>query len=108
MSIWGSIDASFEGDQLQLSEDDLRRGMPTGSEEGPRAHVDGHNVWVDGRLRDVTDMADSPAVLAWFASVCEGFGRVDHAELMWEIDGGPRYRWQFDSNGLRRLRGVLD
>lgn len=114
MSCWGTIDATFKpGDNRSVSVEGLNsefeeRGfhVPTGSEEGPKARIlVGNGIWVEGRLRDVSDLEDSPVVLAWFvrhALYC------DEATLTWEIDGGPRYQWVCKDGILTRLRGVLE
>lgn len=116
MSTWGTIDAHFTGDLGLIAEHAVKR-VPTGSESGPKVeHIDADEAarysslsegWkVSGRLRDVSDLEHSPAVLAWFTAVCSW--SASEADLLWEIDGGPRYRYQWRDGELRRLRGVLE
>lgn len=114
MSQWGTIDATFKAsDGGMLSADTIRHELerrevlaPTGSEDGPAVHEgEPGTIWVEGRLRDVTDTETSPMVLAWFmhhAQWCE------EAELLWDLDRGPRYRYEWKNGELTRLRGVLD
>jgi hypothetical protein len=78
--------------------------MPTGSESGPTIHDLEGETWVEGRLRDVTDW-DAPAALAWFLDVCEW---CDEAYLTWDLDRGPKYRYEWRNREVRKLRGVLD
>lgn len=109
MSTWGTIDAEFRGagDYLKGNiERELEgRTGPTGSEGGPKVWEFEGAICVDGRLRDVDDIEDSPAVLAWFTRHARW---CDEAKLLWEIDGGPRYRYEFKDGALRKLKGVLD
>jgi hypothetical protein len=62
---------------------------------------------VEGRLRDVDDFTTSPAVLSWFTNACDHM-LCSQASLMWEIDRGPRYRFEANGLTLTRVRGVLD
>ena len=101
MSTWGTLSAHFESD----APEHLIREAPTGSEGGPNVHrSDTGEWWVEGRLRDVSDWT-SPRVLAWFCEVCEW---VKQADLLWEIDGGPRYRYEARAGEIVKLRGILD
>jgi hypothetical protein len=50
-------------------------------------------------------MADSFAVVAWFLGVCEW---ATTGDLLWDLDNGPRYRYEWRDGTLRKLRGVLD
>lgn len=102
MSYWGTLEARFK---WGASRSDVTSGMPTGSEGGADfiTDIDGYDL-ISGRLRDVNDM-DSFAVVAWFAKHC--IWSVE-ASLMWELDDGPRYRFEWDGVHLRRLRGLLD
>lgn len=106
MSTWGTLTARFVGPAVE-SIDDGR--IPRGSEGGPTVSEWEGAVHVEGRLRDVEDLVDSPAVLAWFAATCGERIGIKSAALTWEIDRGPRYRWVWTPlGGLQRLRGVLD
>lgn len=104
MSSWGTLEATFNGEHVD--EDHVRQDLPTGTESGPDVgtYSDGQ-VYVSGRLRDMTDI-DSPAVLAWFCGRCALF--TDEADLLWEIDSGPRYRYAWSDGALVKLRGLLD
>lgn len=109
MSIWGTLDAEFHGGS-EWVKPNIERGLedrsgPTGSESGPHVWEYEGAVCVDGRLRDVRDEMDSPAVLAWFTEHAQW---CDKATLVWEIDSGPRYRYIYEDGVLRKLRGVLD
>lgn len=76
------------------------------AESGPSFRVsDAGVVEVDGRLRDVTDLVDSPQVLAWFTRHAE---YADRATLVWELDSGPRYRYVYENGELTKLKGILD
>lgn len=121
MSSWGSIDATFHIDPPEmraalaeeLSEAIEQRDSqtPTGSEGGPNVHdlEESRTVWVEGNLRDMHDLEDSPMVLAWFVGVCTSVIHAPYlATLMWEIQGGPRYFYEWDGRELKRVRGVLD
>jgi len=107
MSHWGSLDAEFHG--KAVSRWMIEEGLPTGSESGPTIYEptpDAGRWWVEGRLRDVQDFRDSPAVLAWFVRVCDW---ADRAELKWRLDVGLSYWFTYTADdGLRRQRGVLD
>lgn len=101
MSQWASIDARFVG----LNGWNVEEGMPRGSESGPTVHLlKGGETWVEGRLRDVSDW-DAPAALAWFVKLCEW---CDEADLTWDLDSGPRYRYEWRNGTLTKLRGILD
>jgi hypothetical protein len=109
VSQWGSIDAEFRGEHVSLEliagefED---REAPTGSEDGPAISEHGGTVYVDGRLRDVSDEEDSFAVLAWFTKHCHW---ADEATLLWDLDRGPKYRYRYTrEGGMERTKGVLD
>lgn len=111
MSIWGEIDAEFVGlngwAKKAIKDEMVGRDerAPTGSETGPSVLVHKGDVMVSGRLRDVTDVEDSPLVLAWFTRwACQG----ERATLTWELDHGPRYRYVYEDGELRKLKGVLD
>ena len=119
MSTWGTLHSAFtpglehlggrpvitvEGFERELERRDAL--APTGSEEGTKVRgLEDGSIIVAGRLRDVSDTKDSPMILAWFvhnARWCE------RASLMWEVDLGPRYRFEWHDGQLHRLRGVLD
>lgn len=100
MSQWATLDARFVG----LRGGDVTDGMPTGSESGPTVHERKGETWVEGRLRDVNDH-DAPAALAWFLRFCQW---CDEADFMWDLDNGPRYRYEWRDGELTKLRGVLD
>lgn len=103
MSVWGQLDARFLGPYARVGEDDL----PRGSEGGPNVHRKPGEVWVEGNLRDVSDEVTSPLILAWFIK-CAAYS-AKCAELMWTVDGGPRYRYRITpEQGLAKLKGVLD
>lgn len=102
MSRWATIEADFHG----VPEWVVREDMPTGSEDGPVVVRSEGNTTVEGRLRD-TDDTDSAAVLAWFIRVCS-YGPAEYATLMFDVDGGPRYRWRWLGGVLQRLHGILD
>jgi len=107
MSTWGTLDAEFHfGVPRDIAY--AIEGVPTGSETGPNIGVldDGARTWVEGRLRDVDDI-QSPIVLGWFAKVCI-MTHPARATLLWEIDRGPRYRYEWDGHQIIKLRGVLD
>jgi hypothetical protein len=104
MSVWGTLDARFSGGHIDRHW--IETDLPTGSETGPHIHENRDGWWVDGRLRDVSDLT-SPSVLAWFVRVCD-MGMPDEAALMWEIDRGPRYRYEWRDGTLHKLRGILD
>jgi hypothetical protein len=107
MSWWGTLEAEFRGGNP--SRDFIAADVPTGSESGPSVSTvdrDGAPVvWVEGRLRDVDDTHTSPAVLAWFTAQAQW---CDEADLLWELDAGPRYRYEWRDGELRKLKGVLD
>lgn len=117
MSQWATLSATFIthspgtslATRIRLELERRDRLAPTGSEEGPEVRTydtDPCKVVVTGRLRDMTDFPDSHVVLAWFvltATHCRS------ATLLWDIDYGPRYRYELPENGkLTRLQGVLD
>jgi hypothetical protein len=103
MSSWATLDAHFEVG-AGLDEQIVREDLPTGSESGPDVYV-GMTGWrAKGRLRDVDDN-DSPAILAWFLRVAQW---SDRAELVWDVDDGPRYRYVWRDGELTKLRGILD
>jgi hypothetical protein len=112
VSRWGTLEASFNTRSTLPDADTIRAELesrdpiaPTGSEDGPSVHGDKDGIYVQGRLRDVCDDEDSAKVLAWFvrhARWCES------ATLLWDLDGGPRYRYEWRDGGLRKLKGVLD
>jgi hypothetical protein len=107
MSQWGTLEASFvpwEGGATALLAS-VQDSVPTGSEDGPSVREREGVVYVYGRLRDVSDMADSFAVVAWFLGVCEW---ATTGDLLWDLDNGPRYRYEWRDGTLRKLRGVLD
>lgn len=104
MSQWATLEARFSGEHV--GEWLVADGLPTGSESGPSVSQHDGAWHVDGRLRDVSDL-DAPAALAWFARVCE-HGIADEADMMWDLDSGPRYRYEWRAGELRKLRGVLD
>jgi hypothetical protein len=103
MSSWGILDARFAP-----AFDYKPTNIPTGSESGPTAYKDqsNENWYVCGHLRDVYDVPDSIAILAWF--VDQASSNCNEADLMWEIVGGPRYRYEWRDNRLTKIRGVLD
>jgi len=101
MSQWGTLEARFVGKYINPHD-----GLPNGSESGPTISTHDGAVYVEGRLRDMSDH-DSPAVLAWFVQTCTR-GLADEAELTWDVDSGPRYRYEWRDDELRKLRGVLD
>lgn len=101
MSQWATLEARFVGKYINAEYE-----MPKGSESGPTISTHDGAVYVDGRLRDVSDF-DSPAVLAWFVQTCND-GLADEGDLLWDVDNGPRYRYEWRDGGLRKLRGILD
>ena len=114
MSQWGTLDATFViADSGMLNAAVIRQEIteraihaPTGSEDGPGVYEPGENtVYVEGRLRDVSDAEDSPMVLAWFMSHVFW---CSEATLLWELDSGPRYRYEWKDRTLTKLKGVLD
>jgi len=104
MSQWGTLDAHFTPGSIGPQKHDVERDMPTGSESGPAIHESNGGFWVEGRLRDVNDH-DSPTVLAWFLRACAW---ANSADLTWDLDDGPKYRYEWDGSRLSKLRGVLD
>lgn len=112
MSQWGTLEAEFKrhNGSKMLSVEGVRgrpdwQPLPTGSESGPDVYERDGSVRVSGRLRDVFDHEDSFAVLDWFVKNARW---SESARLLWEIDNGPRYRYEWADGELRRLRGVLD
>lgn len=105
MSTWGTLEAQFAASDDLITEDLVMQNVPTGSETGPSCHLIKGTLYVRGRLRDVDDL-DSPEVLAWFLSICQW--NPETASLVWDVDDGPRYRYEWRDGGLRKLRGVLD
>jgi hypothetical protein len=106
MSRWGSLDAEFRGSKY-VNAEVITDWLPRGSEGGPEVRqMDEGVVWVEGRLRDVSDQETSPAVLAWFCKHAAAWSTS--GRLTWEIDGGPRYRYEWRDGELHKLRGVLD
>lgn len=114
MSQWGGIHAKFTpshgatrglADRLRTELEERRALAPTGSENGPEVHEVNESVSVYGRLRDVNDSEDSAMVLAWFVHHARW---CSWADLTWELDSGPRYRFEWRNGTLTRLKGVLD
>lgn len=113
MSWWGTLEAAFKASNL-VTVTSVMHGVPTGSESGPKAELLGTEgpvvfreypeVHVTGRLRDVSDY-NSPAVLAWFLQAAR---YAEWATLVWDVDSGPRYRYEWRDNQLTKLKGVLD
>lgn len=112
---WGQIEATFSGPQWPEPDPEgwrvyVQRELPLDNSE-EALHVNlldaegGPYVYVYGRSRGVADQVDSPAVLAWFVKHADG---CHAADLVWEIDDGPRYRYVWEKGELRKLRGVLD
>jgi hypothetical protein len=125
MSQWGSLRARFVKGSVTkpvITAELLSRDLPRGSESGPDIYVNSQGeVIVSGRLRDVDDHEHAPQALAWFVKHARW---CVYAELLFEIDSGPRYRyawlaygvdtdilgddWERVGPGLTKLRGVLD
>lgn len=106
MSAWGSLEAEFRGESSFISVESVSANLPTGSEDGPTVREIDGGVVVDGRLRDVHDEVDSPAVLAWFVSNAQW---CDSASLLWDLDREAKYRYRYTrENGIEKLRGILD
>ncbi len=109
MSMWASLEASFTfekpADERVL--DTVAVHMPTGSESGPSARIYEGEVYVTGRMRD-TDDTDSPEVLAWFVGLCANWPYATKATLTFDVDSGPRYRYEWADGKLTKLKGILD
>jgi hypothetical protein len=104
MSQWGTLEAHFKSGKLGPQKFEIEHALPTGSETGPTIYENKGGFWVSGRLRDVSDY-DSPAVLAWFIQAAQW---AESGDLTWDIDGGPKYRYEWGDSGLTKLRGILD
>src|ERR671924_2170947 len=95
--------ASFAA-QEALSAALVSAGMPdeNGRDLVIHKRADG-GVHIHGSLDDF-DEVDWPNVLAWFATSAEASA---HAELRFEIEGGPRFHYVWDDgsmNGAARTR----
>lgn len=104
MSWWGTLEAEFKGGPINTAEV-VADDAPQGSEHGVSIWDTKGTIHVSGRLRDVTDVEDSAAVLAWFVKHARW---SDHASLLWELDNGPRYRYEWHGGELHKLKGILD
>jgi hypothetical protein len=100
VSSWATIEATFKSD-YSLDMELAPRGSEGGL-SGPH-RLDGV-LFFHGRLRDFDDF-DSPIALAWF---CGHLALSEKAELLIDIDSGPRYRYVWEDGKLTRLRGVLE
>jgi hypothetical protein len=109
MSSWVEIEATFWDDKgsPMLNLDRIIKAGPVGSEGGLSGHEGEGYYFVHGSLRDMTDLADSAAILGWFCKQAEYW--CDKAEIRWEFgSSGPRYRYEIEAGELRKLKGVLD
>jgi len=120
MSAWGGVDArfTFQKDHHEFWTDGhakmIMSQFPGGSEwekdELPEKYTyeDGDTqLLLRGRMRDVEDHNHAARMLGWFVFVCDLYW-FPSAEIEWEYDGGPRYRYEWHKGTLTKLRGVLD
>lgn len=121
MSAWTDINAEFFIDppelrtrlvsRIQRDIEERNPLTPRGSEGALQVLdiEDKNKVWVVGSLRDLTDEDDAAVILAWFTHTCL---RVSDAYLATCVvtfgSEGPRYRWQYQSRSVSRMKGVLD
>lgn len=104
-----NVQAHFKAEETDvwnslLTDKFVRDGLPRGTEGTLDMTRLDRGWFVHGSLRDMSDY-DAPGVLAWFIEKC---GYADTADLRITVDDGPRYRYEWDKTGLRKLRGILD
>lgn len=105
MSRWIDIRATFEAhERFDLTASWALEGLPGRPDvrDVDATLIEARSpavVLVSGRLMEMSD-THSPLVLAWWVERCEQ-GPVADAELVIDVDMGPRYRYRYDAPGPR-------